>query len=63
LNRVGGNVRKADEEGRGSFLKKRTKKLLVLRAVASALPQPAGPEVFCFFFFKKRSAYIEKAGV
>jgi len=42
-----------------SFLKKRSKKLLIIvgfcRAVAKALGQQ---EFFCFFFSKKRSAFF-----
>jgi hypothetical protein len=42
------------KKGRASFFeKKEAKKLLVLRALAPALPRPAGPEVFWFFFSKK----------
>jgi hypothetical protein len=34
-------------------LKKRTKKLLLLRVVATLLPQPAGANFFPAFFSKK----------
>jgi hypothetical protein len=38
----------------GSFLKKRTKKLLLPAGVGTRVPHPAGAEVFCFFFSKKK---------
>jgi uncharacterized lipoprotein YmbA len=41
-----------------AFLKKRNKKLWLLGDVAPLMPQPAGEELFCFFFFKKRSAVL-----
>jgi hypothetical protein len=41
------------KEERGSFLKKRTKKLLVLRALASALPTPPISKSFLLLFVKK----------
>jgi hypothetical protein len=40
----------------GSFLKKRTKKLLLLRALALLSPKPAGAKVFWLLFFKKVTA-------
>jgi hypothetical protein len=42
----------------GSFLKKRTKKLLLLQALATAGPKPAGAKVFWLLFFKKVTAYV-----
>jgi hypothetical protein len=39
---------------RNSFLKKRTKKLLVNVGFARQLPNPAGQDVFFFFFSKKK---------
>jgi hypothetical protein len=36
-----------------SFLKKRSKKLLLLRALAGARQCPQGPKVFWLLFFKK----------
>jgi hypothetical protein len=36
-----------------SFLKKRSKKLLVLRALATALPQPKGQSFFATFCSQK----------
>jgi hypothetical protein len=47
---VGGRSKGAS----GSFLKKRTKKLLVRRALATLVPLPAGAKVFLLLFFKKR---------
>jgi hypothetical protein len=41
-------------EGSASFLKKRSKKLSVLRALALKIPTLAGPEVFAAFFQKKK---------
>jgi hypothetical protein len=35
-------------------LKKRSKKLLLLRALATEVPQPAGAEVFLVTFFSKK---------
>jgi hypothetical protein len=42
------------EEGSGSFLKKRTKKLLLLGALAPARPRPAISESFFASFFSKK---------
>jgi hypothetical protein len=42
----------------GSFLKKRTKKLLLLRAVATPTPQPAGAKVFLLLFFQKKKPLL-----
>jgi hypothetical protein len=49
-----------EEAGSGSFLKKRTKKLLLLlpwawprQINAPAVPARAGAKVFCALFFKK----------
>jgi len=36
-----------------SFLKKRSKKLLVRRGAGTWVPQPPGAKVFWFFFSKK----------
>jgi hypothetical protein len=56
MNRDGGNVRKADGEASGSFLEKRTKKLLLLGDLARLVPPPPGAKFFCFFLFTKRRA-------
>jgi hypothetical protein len=37
----------------GSFLKKRTKKRLILRALASTVPKPAGQSFFASFYLQK----------
>jgi hypothetical protein len=37
-----------------SFLKKRSKKLSVLRALATQVPPPTGPDVFLVLFFLKK---------
>jgi len=39
-----------------SFLKKRSKKLSVLRALARLLPKPAVTEIFFASFFSKKEA-------
>jgi hypothetical protein len=39
-------------------LKKRTKKLLLLRALALALPRPAGAKVFLLLFFQKKKRFL-----
>jgi hypothetical protein len=39
----------------GSFLKKRTKKLLLLRALVPALPRPPANRSFLLLFFKKEA--------
>jgi hypothetical protein len=36
------------------FEKKEAKKLLLLGAFDRLLPTPAGPEIFCFCFLKKK---------
>jgi hypothetical protein len=41
------------KQGSSSFLKKRTKKLLVLRALATLLPRPAGQSFFASFCSQK----------
>jgi len=47
------------KEGRTSFLKKRSKKLLVLEGVTTGSANaPNKIKFFCFFFFKKRSSYL-----
>jgi NodT family efflux transporter outer membrane factor (OMF) lipoprotein len=45
-------------EGSAAFLKKRSKKLLRPLPLARRVPKPAGAKFFCFFFFKKRSAFL-----
>jgi hypothetical protein len=45
----------------GSFLKKRTKKLFVLRAVAIPSPQPAGIKVFLLLFVHKKKCLCRTA--
>jgi hypothetical protein len=47
-------VAKRLKEERTSFLKKRSKKLSVLRALAASSPAPAGGEVFLVTFFSKK---------
>jgi hypothetical protein len=44
------------EESASFFEKKEAKKLLLLGALAAALPWPAGPRVFWLLFFKKVTA-------
>jgi hypothetical protein len=46
-------TRRKQAKTSASFLKKRSKKLLVLRALATALPQPAGPSFFATFCSQK----------
>jgi NodT family efflux transporter outer membrane factor (OMF) lipoprotein len=41
-----------------AFLKKRGQKLSLLVPLARLAPRPAGAEFFCFFFLKKRSAFL-----
>jgi hypothetical protein len=43
----------SSEEGRTSFLKKRSKKLLLMGAAPVGPARPQHPEVFWFFFSKK----------
>jgi hypothetical protein len=43
------------EEVRASFLKKRSKKLLVLGAVATPSPRPPVSKSFLLLFFKKEA--------
>jgi hypothetical protein len=53
--KVGGLVSgKRNMEARGSFLKKRTKKRLVPRAVARLCQRPQEQSFFCFFFVHKK---------
>jgi hypothetical protein len=42
------DVRQYKVKASASFLKKRSKKLLLLRALATPGPKPAGAKVFCF---------------
>jgi hypothetical protein len=42
------------KQASASFLKKRSKKLLLTAGSGTLLPTPAGPKVFCFFFSKKK---------
>jgi hypothetical protein len=52
---AGGGLGHGEEgEVSASFLKKRSKKLLVLGGVGAGVPGPTGEEVFCFFFSKKK---------
>jgi hypothetical protein len=58
-------MRRAENKEEGSFLKKRTKKLLSRWAVPQALPAPrhwplqvTGKKSFCFFFFRKRRVLL-----
>jgi len=46
------------EEGSASFLKKRSKKLLVLRALATPSPTPAVSESFLVTFFQKSNGLL-----
>jgi hypothetical protein len=43
-------------------LKKRSKKLSVLRALATPVPAPAGPKVFWLLFFKKVTTSFRARG-
>jgi len=43
-------------------LKKVTKKLSVLRVVATALPRPAGPKVFLLLFLQKKKFFLNFLG-
>jgi hypothetical protein len=52
----------SEGEGRTSFfIKKEAKKLFVLWVVAPAMPNPAGPEIFWFFFSKKNGFTLLKS--
>jgi hypothetical protein len=42
------------KQASASFLKKRSKKLLLTAGCGRRLPTPPGPKVFCFFFSKKK---------
>jgi hypothetical protein len=44
-------------------LKKRSKKLLVLRALAPAAPNPPGAEVFLLLFFQKKKCLLFACGI
>jgi hypothetical protein len=48
------------KEASASFLKKRSKKLLVLRAVATSAPTPAMSKSFLLLFFKKEVTFLSK---
>jgi hypothetical protein len=45
-------------KARTSFLKKRSKKLLLLVQFAGLLPQPAGEDVFLLLFFQKKKRLL-----
>jgi hypothetical protein len=45
-------------EESASFLKKRSKKLLLLGGFGTRLPEPAGPEVFLLLFFQKKKRLL-----
>jgi hypothetical protein len=47
-----------DQEGSASFLKKRSKKLSVLRALATAASTPARAKVFLLLFFQKKKRLL-----
>jgi hypothetical protein len=49
---------KSFKQGRGSFLKKRTKKLLVLDPVDGAPPGPYGGSFLLLFFKKEVLAFL-----
>jgi hypothetical protein len=57
-----GRLLKASQASATFFEKKVAKKLLVLRAGASAVPSPAGQKVFWFFFSKKNLFLFRIAG-
>jgi hypothetical protein len=44
------------QQASGSFLKKRTKKLLLTGGVGDTLAKARRTKFFCFFLFTKRSA-------
>jgi hypothetical protein len=45
-------------QGSSSFLKKRTKKLLLIRSVATTAVAPAGNQKFFVSFFQKRNTSL-----
>jgi len=53
--------RPSEGKASGSFLKKRTKKLLLLAALARPAPTPTGPKVFLLLFFQKKKRLLDLA--
>jgi hypothetical protein len=49
---------KAGIQASASFLKKRSKKLSLLRALATPSPKPPGPKVFLLLFLQKKKLFL-----